>query len=189
MMRVRLHPRQPRMLALFNRYLDLVLMRLAPQAFPASRFLLALVTIAFFFIATLASFVVSDSVPYAVLRAALSVLTLAGFAAIVLAIANRRLRINQTVAALLGGETVIGLVQLPVLLAWSSGLDNVFIAMSLLAFLAWELVFFAHVYRNALDRGMGIGLAIAVIYILLAMLVEQAVLPFPETAASQQANR
>lgn len=174
------------MLALFNRYLDLVLMRIAPQDFPASNFLLVIATAAFLAIATLASFVVSDSAGYAILRAVFSVVTLAGFAALVLALANRGRRWQQTAAALFGGETVIGLIQLPVLLAWASGIDNVFIAMSLLLFLAWELVFLGHVYRNALDRGMGTGLAVAVIYILLAMLAEQAVLPFPETASAVQ---
>ena len=172
------------MLALFNRYLDLVLMRLPPQAFPASRFLFALVAVTFFVVATLASYVISDAPGYAALRALLSMATLAGFAEITLAFANRTARWQQTTTALFGGETVIGLVQLPVLLAWSSGLDNVFIAMSLLAFLAWELVFLAHIYRNALDRGMGTGIAVALVYVLLAMLIEQVVLPFPEEAAS-----
>lgn len=177
------HPRfrQVRMFALFARYLDLVLMRLPPQAFPASRFLAGITLTAFAVTIFASNLVVAHDPGYAALRTLISVFNLCAGAALILSLARRSERWQQTVTALLGGETVIGLIVLPVLLAQSAGMSNVFLMMSLLLFLVWELVFIAHVYRNALETGMGTALLVAVIYVIASSVIKQQVLPFPAT--------
>lgn len=173
------HSRQVRMIALFVRYLDLVLMRLPPQAFPASRFLFGVTLLAFMLMMIASNYILSGEAAYSLFRAVLSVVNLCAGAALVLAFARRSARWQQTATALLGGETVIGLIVLPVLLARSMGMDNVFILTSLFMFMIWELVFLAHVYRNALETGMGAGMLVAVIYVIASSVIKQQLLPFP----------
>ncbi|HEX6930436.1 MAG TPA: hypothetical protein VF267_14360 [Gammaproteobacteria bacterium] len=167
------------MAALFARYLDLVLMRLPPQAFPASRFLFCVTLLAFLAMVLASNFIVSRDITYAVVRAILSVFNLCAGTALILLVARRGARWQQTVTALFGGETVIGVIVMPVLLARSMGMDNIFILLSLLLFLAWELVFLGHVYRNALETGMGAGIFIAVIYVIASTWTKQQLMPFP----------
>ncbi len=167
------------MFALFSRFLDLALMRLPPQAFPASRFLLGLVLLAYLLTSLAGNHVLSGDMRYSIARALLSAFNLAAAAAFVLALARRRERWLQAATALFGGETVIGLALLPVLLVNAAGIQNLFILLSMLAFLAWELVFLAHVYRNALDARMGAGMLIAVLYVIATSLIKQQLVPFP----------
>lgn len=173
----------PRMLALFSRFLDLTLMRLPPQTFPASRFLLGLVAGVFALVAFASNLVLSGDALYSLGRTVLSVVTLTGAAALILAASGRVARWQQTATSLLGGETVIGAFLLPVLLVRAGGIDNVFIVISLLLFIVWELIFLAHVYRNALDTGMIGGVLVAIAYVIASTLFEQAILPFPEPPA------
>lgn len=167
------------MFALFNRFLDLVLMRLPPQAFPASRFLFALTLITYALVSLAGNYVLSREAGYSVARTMLSLFNLCAAAALMLAVARRTARWQQTVTALLGGETVINLIVLPVLLASAAGIENVFILLSVLLFLAWELVFLAHVYRNALETGMGGGMLVAVLYVIASSVIKQQLVPFP----------
>lgn len=169
------------MFALFNRFLDLVLMRLPPQAFPASRFLFGVTIVACLLVSLGGNYVLSADIGYSIARAALSVFNLCAGAALILAIARRAARWQQTATALLGGESVIGLILLPVLLANAAGIENIFILLSMLLFLAWELVFLAHVYRNALETGMGAGMLIAVLYVVVSLVLKQQLAPFPAT--------
>lgn len=168
------------MRALFNSYLDLVLMRLAPQAFPASWFLFGLVLVAFLAMMLASNYLLSGELAFAAVRTALSGFNLCVGTALILTLAGRWPRWRQTATALLGGETVIGLVLLPVLMVRAAGIENIFIALSLLAFFVWELMFFGHVYRNALDTGMGAGIAVGLIYVIASALAEQALVPFPQ---------
>ena len=170
------------MFALLNRFFDLVMMRLPPQAFPASRFLFGLVVVAFFAAALTSNLLVSDDIFYTVKRALLSVLNLCAGAALILMLANRRARWLQTATALLGGETVLIVFMLPVLIAYAMDISNVFIAISQWLLIIWELVFLGHVYRNALDSGMGAGIAIALIYVIASAVIKQTFVPFPAGA-------
>jgi hypothetical protein len=167
------------MFALFNRFLDLVLMRLPPQAFPASRFLFGVTFVAYLLVSLGGNYVLSADAGYSMARAALSVFNLCAGAALILAIARRKARWQQTVIALFGGESVIGLILLPVLLTSAAGIENIFMLLSMLLFLAWELVFIAHVYRNALETGMGAGVLTAVLYVVASSVIKQQLAPFP----------
>ena len=155
------------------------MLRLPPQAFPASRFLLGLTATMFTLTLLAGNFVLVEDLSYALGRALLSVFNVGVAAALVLAMARRGHRWQQTVTALFGGETVIGLLLLPVLAVNAAGIENIFILLSVLLFLVWELVFIGFVYRNALDSGMGAGIAIAIVYVTVSSLVKQQLVPFP----------
>lgn len=170
------------MYALFKRFLDLALMRLPPQAFPASRFLLGIALAAFAAMAVLSNFLASGEFAYALLRALLSVINLAAAAAVILLIARRPARWLQTATALYGGEVVLFVFMLPLLVAYAFDISNTFIVISQWLLIIWELIFIGHVYRNSLDTGMGAGIAIALIYVIVSAVVKQSLIPFPEGA-------
>lgn len=170
------------MFALFNRFFDLALMRLPPQAFPASRFLFGVVLVAFTLMVLLSNFMVTGILPYSVARALLSVAILAAAAAIILLLAKRRARWLQTVTALYGGEVVLVVFMLPVLVAYALDISNLFTTISQWLLIVWEIAFIGHVYRNSLDTGMGAGVAIAFIYVIVSAVIKQALVPFPEAA-------
>lgn len=171
------------MLALVRSFHDLLLMRLPPQAFPASSALFLLTLAAFFVVAFLHHLVVGAGLPQALLRAIISVANVCAGSAVILYIAGRPARWLQTVTALFGGTALLGVMLLPVVGAWMMGMQNILIMISLLLFSVWELVFFAHVYRNALDVGMGAGLAVALIYLLSSMFLKEILVPLPGGAA------
>lgn len=170
------------MLALVRSYYELLLMRLPPQAFPASAALFLIALAAFFVVAFLHHWIFAAT-HLALARAALSVANICAGSAIILFMARRSPRWLQTATALLGGAALLGLMLLPVTAVWMIGMRNIFVSLSLLAFGIWELVFFAHVYRNALDTGMGAGLAVALIYLLCSMYIKQVFVPLPVGAS------
>lgn len=157
-------------------------MRLPPQAFPASRFLFGLVLAAFAAMAVMSNFLASGELAYAFLRALLSVFNLAVAAAIILFIARRPARWLQTTTALYGGEVVLFVFMLPLLVAYAFDISNIFIEISQWLLIVWELIFIGHVYRNSLDTGMGAGIAIALIYVIVSAIVKQSLIPYPEGA-------
>jgi len=175
-------PASPNMSALFKRFLDLALMRLPPQAFPASRFLFGVVLAAFMLMAMLSNFLVTQDAGYSIARGILSALLLGAGAAVILLVTQRPARWLQTATALYGGEVVLIVFMLPILLAYLLDISNVFIVISQWLLILWEVVFIGHVYRNSLDTGMGAGVAIAFIYVIVSAVVEQSLIPFPEGA-------
>lgn len=171
------------MVSLIKSYYELLMMRLPPQAFPLSRTLLVIALTAFAIVSVLNHFLLTGELGYSMARAGLSVLNLSVGAGLILLVARRMVRWPQTLTALLGGSALLGAMLLPVVMVYVLGIQNVFISLSILAFNIWELVFFGHVYRNALDTGMGTGIAVALIYLIASLYIKGALLPFPEGAS------
>src|SRR5690606_2097858 len=102
------------MLALVRSYYELLLMRLPPQAFPASNVLFALSLAVFFVVAFLHHWIVAADLALALARALVSVANICAGSAVILFIARRQPRWLQTTTALLGGAALLGLMLLPV---------------------------------------------------------------------------
>jgi hypothetical protein len=169
------------MLTLVRSYYELLLMRLPPQAFPASSGLFGIVLAAFAVVALTNNFLMSGEAGYALAHAGISIVNICAGTAIILFIARRLPRWQQTATALLGGTALLGAMLLPVLIVYVAGIQNIFIYLSMLAFNVWNLIFFAHVYRNALDTGMGAGIAVALIYLIASLFIKATLAPFPGT--------
>lgn len=167
------------MVTLIRTFYELLLMRLPPQVFPASRWLFGLTAFAFALIVAVNNMVIAGDAAYALARSGITIVNVCAGAAIILFIARRPERWQQTVTALFGGAALLGAMLLPVLIVYVSGIENVFIHLSVLAFNLWELVFFAHVYRNALEVGMGAGVAVALIYLISSLFIKATLVPFP----------
>lgn len=97
------------------------------------------------------------------------------FAAAVLKLADKSARYQQTVTALAGTGTLLGLVAWP-LLWWFYGLEqqaqpsNLLLA-GLLIVMLWSLMVHAHIFRQALDIRAGSAVALTIGYTLLAVVI------------------
>lgn len=166
------------MLQLLRYFIDLIRLRLPPQAFPASNFLF-LLTAAAFLLVTLAYLALAGFEPgFVIGRTVLGFVNQLAGAWLILALFNKSARWLQTTIALLGGDTLFALFALP-LIASGAPADNGLLVALLLGLMIWQIVFFAHVYRHALDTGMGAGILVGMIYVLVSSTIKQAILPAP----------
>lgn len=99
-----------------------------------------------------------------------------------LAIFGKRTRWLQTSIALVGGEALIGAMSLPFLFVVTQGISNIFLELSLLLFLVWNIAFIGHVWRHALETSMFIGIVLALGLIVWYAWIEIQLLPFPGDA-------
>jgi hypothetical protein len=169
------------MLRLAKAFWDIALWRISPAQLPASLFLLGLVALIAALLEILSSFLPPISSDGILIRVALSVGLPVGFAWVVLALTRRTERFLQTAIALLGVGVLAGLLLYPLesllQLIGSDRIAAVPLGILMLAGFVWYLLACANIWRAALDRGLGIGLAISVGYFLLSIVVEQQLLP------------
>lgn len=171
-------------LTLFKTFFDLCRLRLRPQDLPASQVLLRSVLVAYFLVSAataLTSLPLAPSLVGALVDVGLLGL-LTGLALRARAVPERY---TQTLTALAGTGTVLGLLALPVLAGMSAastgpGLQALLSNLWLIL-LIWNLVVMGHIARHALSVSLPAGLAVAFLY-LLVMLGVYALLPGAGTA-------
>ena len=169
------------MLLLFRYWLDLCLLRAGPQDGPGSVFSLVFAITCYAMVSVL---VMTSG--YGMLAGArlalLELVMLVAFIVLLLYLLNKAARINQTLAAMAGAGSLLGLVAFPLVLM--QGPENVDgavpIALSLVwvALLVWNLMVSAHILRHALSSSFGMGLAVAILYLLIS--TQFAVTLFPQ---------
>jgi hypothetical protein len=169
------------MLRLAKAFLSIALWRQTPAHLPASLFLLALTACAAGLMEVLDALLSPGPQDRIMTRVALEVGLPLAFTWAVLALSRRRARFLQTATALLGIGVLAGIVLYP-LAALRSALGDDRIAsipVGLLLFVGfiWYLLACAHVWRTALDSGVGLGGVISVGYLILSISLEQQLLP------------
>ena len=169
------------MLRLAKAFWDIALWRRSPAQLPASLFLLGLVAAAVAILEVCGALLPPGPSDRILTRVVLSVGLPLAFAWGVLAIARHGHRFLQTGIALLGVAVLAQLVLYPLgSLLNVIGSDrpaSIPLGFLLLVGLVWYLLACANIWRAALDSGIGVGLAISVVYLLLSMLLEQQLLP------------
>jgi hypothetical protein len=168
------------MLRLAKAFLDLVLWRITPAHLPASRFLLAMVCGVVALLEVLGALLPPAQTDRILLRVALSVALPLAFTWATLSLTRLRQRFLQTAIALLGVGALAQLLLYPL----GSALDVIgmghpaAILLGLLSFvgLVWYLLACAHIWRAALESGLGLGIAISVCYLILSVALEQLLL-------------
>jgi hypothetical protein len=168
------------MLQLFRAWLDICLLRAAPQDLPASGFLLGLALACYVAVSCLVSFLSYGArlaLPVALLDAGLLSLFVLGL----LYLQNKTPRINQTLSALAGTGSVLGLFALPLVFFLEPGQAAeelpVAVAIFWLCLFFWNLVVVAHIMRHALSVSFAIGIAVSVLYALVSMQILVTVFP------------
>ena len=161
-------------------WFDICLLRAGPQDLPASRELLGLSLASY----TLVSFLLS--LPgYPLITAgqlALADVTLlVVFGTTALYASGKMARLTQTLTALSGSGTLLGLFALPVIQLISSGQvagqSSLLASVLWLLLFGWNLVVVAHIMRHALSVNFPVATGIAMLYTLVAMQIINALFP------------
>ena len=160
--------------ALINYFLDLCLLRSAPQDLPASGVLLWLSSLANLLLGallvegsrlgpvpSLAKSVLDVALMLGVLRVALG---WRGLAVVGLLVAV--VRFHQTATAAMGSNALIGVIALPLVGMSMSGTGEMatLAGLLLLLLLIWDMIVLGHILRHAFDLALGQGVVVGVLY-------------------------
>ncbi|MCW8826773.1 MAG: hypothetical protein OQK78_10155 [Gammaproteobacteria bacterium] len=159
------------MSALLRAFWMVSILKMAPQAIPASQTLLALVVVTHFAIGAMLS---ATALPAdgAVVSALLGTVVMMAFVYLILMMRGQLQRFVQTVTALAGCEAMIGLIALPLTyLFHAGGGESGLIALFSLLIFAWNIMIAAHVFKHAFDLNSQQGVFYAVLYIFTSLIV------------------
>ena len=162
------------MLQLIRAWFEICLLRRAPQDLPASSHLLGVSLCCYGLVSVLVS---SQSYTFsmALLLTLVDLGLLILFAWSLLYLQNKRARLNQTLSALAGSGSLMGVIALPLLLTIAPDAVTQDVPAPLqslwLLLLLWNLFIMAHIIRHALSSSFAIGFGISLLYALLNMQV------------------
>lgn len=141
------------MRALFDLFFDICLLRKAPQDVPASPELLKMCLLAYA-VSGLVVLLINTPLPVALLQILLDMVLLSGLLYLGLIFHRHPRRFEQTLSALTGSGTLMGLMALP-LMSWithQGQADDVALpSLLLLALMVWSITIIAHILRHAFD--------------------------------------
>jgi hypothetical protein len=164
-------------------FLDIALHRKGPDALPASRFLFGLVLAGYLTVSLLA-LQISWPLSQAMGAMILDVAFYLAFFGVVLRLTQRSRRFWQTVTAVLGAETFLSCLALPLLWtrsAESDGTASEVLATSLLLMiLLWSIDIAGFVLSRALDRPYIVGMLIMIGYVFSSMMLGEFLFPSPD---------
>lgn len=171
------------MTPLIRYWLDICLLRAGPQDGPASAFILGFAITCYTMVSVL---VMSGN--YGMLtgtRIALAELAmLVMFIALLLYLLGKAARIRQTLSAMTGAGTLLGLFALPLAMMFQSArVDDslpFILSFAWLTLLFWNLVVSAHIMRHALSTTFAIGFAVSLVYVLISTQLVMALFPQPD---------
>jgi hypothetical protein len=167
------------LLTLWSGFFELCRLRIAPQDLPYSKFLLKFSLFFYALINVLIS-LVGLSFHYALLSSLLDTALLVLLVSSLLYFARHTERITQTLTALAGAHSIIGILLL-VPIMWLNFYQNDavgFATLLLLALMVWNFVISAHILRHALEVPFFIGILLTSIISLLTFTVLSQIIPF-----------
>ena len=166
---------------LLRLFAAICLLRAAPQDLPASRMLLG-GTLGLYSLFSWLLAIPAYGQARAVLIALLDTALLIAFILALLYLLSRGARIFQTLTAMAGSSTLLGLLALPLVL-WgqpSQAEEQVsgLLLYAWLLLLVWNLLVAGHILRHALSTSLGIGVGVALLYALFSMQLVAALFPY-----------
>ncbi|NCA90335.1 MAG: hypothetical protein EOM92_15955 [Gammaproteobacteria bacterium] len=168
------------MAALIRFFLELCLLRRAPQDLPGSSTLLGLVLAINLGASLLVGLAADLSAPVALGQGLADALLTLGLLHLALSLTRHPARFLQLATALLGAGALLSLVAVAPLLLLSgaeSRGETSLAGLPLLVLLFWSLLVTGHILRHGLDLRLGQGVLIAVGYNLLASTLINTLLP------------
>lgn len=166
------------MQALIKAFWSIALLRNGPQTLPASHFLLALVLLVHWLVGVALGAMSLDA-GGALATSLVGTLVMAAFVHITLTLRGVGRRTLQSLTALAGCESLLGMAALP-LTAWffaQPEADRAVPGLLSLLLLGWNIAIAGHVFRHALGVSSGIGLLTAVGYMFLSFTVSDLMSP------------
>jgi hypothetical protein len=159
--------------ALIQFFVDLCLLRKAPQDLPASDALFWLTLGADLVVGILVAVTAGLAFGSGVLQAVLEIALMLGVLYIALTFVRHPGRFQQTGTALLGSGALIGLIAIAPLAMNAAGSEEseaaAFGALLLLGLMVWSIVVTGHILRHAFAITLGQGAAAAVAFELVAI--------------------
>jgi hypothetical protein len=155
------------LLALIRFFVELCLLRRAPQDLPASEALLGLVLVVDLVVGALLGVTVGLSPGLALGEGLADAIFSLSLLLVGLWMLNRLSRFRQTATALLGSGAVLGLLAIPPSSVLPSAGGHPLTALAGLLFLAligWSILVTGHILRHAFDLQLGQGVVVAVAY-------------------------
>ncbi len=166
------------MAALFQVFWQIALLRKGPQVLPASRELLWALLVTGGLIDIMLFVIRGLSLDRATLLSLLDILIMVAVVHILLVVHRYQGRVTQTLSAMAGCGVLLGLLALPLLVMFNLGGEmQAFAAVFWLLLLGWNVAVIAHIFRNALDVTLGMGLLFAISYILISMFLTSFIVP------------
>ncbi len=144
--------------------------RAGPQDLPGTQASLFAAIIVYALVAVTVTTLTNESSGYGPLIASFGVQLILALS--VLMISNRLERFNQTMSALLATGALLGLINLPLWLMAEPPIPTS-LAMLILAGLFWSLAIDGSIWRHALNRSFGFGLAVAVLLFVINFVIMQ----------------
>ncbi|WP_328986408.1 hypothetical protein [Thiorhodovibrio winogradskyi] len=163
------------MLAILHFFIDLCLLRRAPQDLPASSVIFALVVVAGTLGSMLLALSAGEKALVGFLQGLLDIAFMAALLHVILRLVDKPARFLQTATALIGADTLIGLVAL-LPLSLAAGADETSGLLVLAGFLfmglvVWGVLASAHILRHAFEIPLMQGVFLAIAYDVLAFFV------------------
>ncbi|MCB1857548.1 MAG: hypothetical protein KDI63_04720 [Gammaproteobacteria bacterium] len=157
---------------LLNIFVDMCLLRAAPQDLPASPFLLGMTLLAGLVTGTVVIVETFGGLANALLAQLLDFLLLLSLLWVALGMVRHRARFLQAATALCGSGVVINLVIMPLQLLLttdpSGSLTGELAVLLYLGLIAWSLVVVGHIVRHAFEFPLWGGILVAMNYFFLA---------------------
>ena len=161
-------------------WFDICLFRKGPQDLPVYGFLPGLSLACYVLVSFLVAFP-SSGIAAAVQLAALDVVMLVVFVLSLLYLQSKTERVGQTLSAMAGSGSLMGLFALPLVLLVDPDLPvdqlSPLLTGSWLSLLIWNLFVMAHIMRHTLSTSFAIGLGTAVLYALVSMQIVATLFP------------
>jgi hypothetical protein len=153
--------------ALIRAAIDLCLLRRGPQDFPASIVLLWLTGLLNLLPGVLMFMDTQTNLIRALVQTLFELFLMIGALYVALQMQGRLTRFLQTATALMLCGFVLGMLALP-LVSWGRQHQSPEAGILFLVVFAWGVVVFGHILRHSFEVSLNVGIAIALLYTLLA---------------------
>lgn len=158
---------------LILRFIDICLFKSGPADIPASHWLFKLSLIIYFIIGVIVSRVDSNW-EISLFTSLIDLVVMIAFTAILLKSRGMLNRYQQTVTAMAGAGSCLGIVAIPVLVLFNSVSEQVqtssLVMLLVIALMLWSLMITAHIFRQALEIKAGTAVMITIIYTILSLI-------------------
>jgi len=169
------------MYSLIKLFFDICLLRKGPQDIPASSALLTLLIPIYAGISFLI-LILSSAAINAILQVFVELFLVLASCKVILSLAKKTERYQQTASALLATDSLISLFALPAMAALI-GQGSALAFFSVVSLMLWHWIISGHIFSHALEQPFSFGLGVAFLYILVSY--QLMALIFPELINQQ----
>jgi hypothetical protein len=149
---------------LIKLFWEICLFRRGPQDVPSSQTLLGLSALAYFAVG-LTLLGLETGWPEAAAQVLAEAVMLLGFLWATLSVAGLKSRFIRTLIAMLGTDALISSFAIPLMIGIPQSPQAQGFYFGLLLLMLWHLTVVAHIFRHALSRPLGVGLGVAIVYV------------------------